>query len=279
MSDGSTLSVGKGHQAPRDQSGSGIDTYAEQAPLVVIRDLRLGYTREEGETTVAIDGVSFKVSSEERLMILGPSGCGKSTLLRGIAGFKRPFAGEITVAGKPVERPGPDRAMVFQEFDQLLPWRKVLHNVTFPLRLNGSGKREALEKAHDFLEIMGLAASAERYPHELSGGMKQRVAIARGLALSPVVLLMDEPFGALDAFTRSRLQDELKRIAEQQKTTIIFVTHSIREALILGHRVVVLTGSPGRVAEIVQVPENLTEAPEEMKSLEDRLHSLLGESG
>ncbi len=220
--------------------------------LVHIDHVQLGYWVAE-RFHVAVGDASFDVAPHEKIIVIGPSGCGKSTLLKAIAGFNEPVAGSIQVQDRKTLAPGPDRVVVFQEFDQLFPWRSVLDNVAYPLRVNGRSRKEASEIARRFLELTHLAAAADRYPHQLSGGMKQRVAIARALALEPAVLLMDEPFGALDAITRQRLQAELNRIVEQTGVTLLFVTHSIEEALVLGDRIVVLGGAPSTVLEFVDV--------------------------
>jgi NitT/TauT family transport system ATP-binding protein len=181
-------------------------------------------------------------------VLLGPSGCGKSTLLKAVAGFIEPTSGSIRIDDKPVRGPGTDRIVVFQEFDQLPPWKTVLQNVAFPLRVGKKLSRaEARERALHFLDKVGLAAFADAYPHTLSGGMKQRVAIARALAMQPRVLLMDEPFAALDALTRRKMQEELLRLWDEASFTLLFVTHSIEEALIVGNRILLLTPHPGRV--------------------------------
>jgi NitT/TauT family transport system ATP-binding protein len=222
--------------------------------LVRVDGIRLGYWVGSVFHT-AVGDATFDVRSREKMIVIGPSGCGKSTLLKAIAGFIAPVGGSITVAGRKTLAPGPDRAVVFQEFDQLFPWRTVLDNVAYPLRVNGHSRRSAKESAREFLELTHLGHAADRYPHQLSGGMKQRVAIARALALEPTVLLMDEPFGALDAITRQRLQAELNRIVDQTNVTVMFVTHSIEEALVLGDRVVVLGNAPSNVLEIVDLRE------------------------
>jgi NitT/TauT family transport system ATP-binding protein len=180
-------------------------------------------------------------------MLLGPSGCGKSSLLKAIGGFIKPVSGQIFVRGKPVERAGPDRMMVFQEFDQLLSWKTVKQNILFPLQINGLSAREAEERALTYIEKVNLTKFRDAYPHTLSGGMKQRVAIARALAMEPEILLMDEPFAALDALTRRKMQEELLELWEQIRCTMVFVTHSIEEAILLGSRTVVLSPHPGRV--------------------------------
>jgi NitT/TauT family transport system ATP-binding protein len=221
-------------------------------PLLQVDHVRLGYWTPRG-FAVAVGDVSFEVDTGERIILIGPSGCGKSTLLKAVAGFLEPIAGAIRVSGRSSLAPGPDRAVVFQEFDQLFPWRTVLGNVAYPLRINGRNRREAAATAREYLELTRLGHAADRYPHQLSGGMKQRVAIARALALEPSLLLMDEPFGSLDAITRQRLQTELTRIVDQTSVTLLFVTHSIEEALVLGDRIVVLGDAPSRVIETVDV--------------------------
>jgi NitT/TauT family transport system ATP-binding protein len=244
--------------------------YAEprRAPLLRVENARLGY-RLGDAFHVAVASASFEVGERERVIVIGRSGCGKSTLLKAVAGFEMPVSGTIAVAGRSSLAPGPDRAVVFQEFDQLFPWRTVLDNVAFPLRVNGRSRRAAAEVAREFLELTGLTDAADRYPHQLSGGMKQRAAIARALALEPSLLLMDEPFGALDAITRQRLQAELNEIVARTQVALLFVTHSIEEALILGDRVVVLAGAPSSVAEVVTVGDADQEA------IASRLRTLL----
>jgi NitT/TauT family transport system ATP-binding protein len=207
----------------------------------------LDYRSDRGVVR-ATHRVGFDVLPSERFVLLGASGCGKSSLLKAVGGFVTPAEGRILVDGEPVNGPGPDRIAVFQEFDQLPPWKTVLENVAFPLIASGTAlRKQALERARDWLSRVGLADFASAYPHQLSGGMKQRVAIARALAMKPRVLLMDEPFAALDALTRRRMQDELLALWEQERFTLLFVTHSIEEALIVGHRVLVLSPHPGRV--------------------------------
>ncbi len=200
----------------------------------------------------ATQRVSFAIGAGERLVLLGPSGCGKSSLLKAIGGFIEPVEGVITLDGQPVRGPGPDRMVVFQEFDQLPPWQTVLGNVMFPLRVAGRlGRADAERRAREVLAQVGLDAFAHAYPHTLSGGMKQRVAIARALAMKPRVLLMDEPFAALDALTRRRMQQELLTLWQQVHCSLLFVTHSIEEALVIGDRIVLLSPHPGRVQAIV----------------------------
>jgi NitT/TauT family transport system ATP-binding protein len=222
------------------------------ASLLRVDGVQLGYWVGD-RFHVAVGSASFDVASREKVILIGPSGCGKSTLLKAIAGFIAPVAGAIAFAGRTSLSPGPDRAVVFQEFDQLFPWRTVRDNVAYPLRVNGRSRADARERALEFLRLTHLERAVSRFPHQLSGGMKQRVAIARALALEPTLLLMDEPFGALDAITRQRLQLELNRIVAETAVTLVFVTHSIEEALVLGDRVVVLSDAPSSVLEIVDV--------------------------
>jgi NitT/TauT family transport system ATP-binding protein len=199
---------------------------------------------------VALDRIDLAVTKGEFVCLLGPSGCGKSTLLNAIAGFTRPTSGEIFAFGKRVVEPEPERAMVFQEY-ALFPWMSVRENVAFGLRIRGD--REARAKADALLDKLALRGFGDRFPKDLSGGMRQRVALARCLALDAPMLLMDEPFGALDALTRRSMQDELLRIWTELQQTIVFVTHGIEESLVLADRVVVMTYRPGTVKEIVPV--------------------------
>jgi len=236
-------------------SGTALDNAAAPpttAPVLRVEHVQLGYWTHDG-FTLAVADATFDVASREKAIVIGPSGCGKSTLLKAVAGFIRPTGGRIEVAGRERLEPGPDRAVVFQEFDQLFPWRTVLDNVVYPLRVNGWKRRPATERAREFVELTSLGPAADRYPHQLSGGMKQRVAIARALALAPAMLLMDEPFGSLDMITRARLQQELNGIVERTSTTLLLVTHSMDEALTVGDKIVVLAGSPSTVQEIADV--------------------------
>jgi NitT/TauT family transport system ATP-binding protein len=217
------------------------------APLLVVDDVTLQYKTKQHLVT-ATYRVGFEVYEADRFVLLGPSGCGKSTLLKAIGGFMAPVEGAITLNGRPIDRPGPDRMMVFQEFDQLLPWRTVLGNVLFPLVQNRRMSRgEAVEHARSLLAKVNLTRFENVYPHMLSGGMKQRVAIARALAMEPAVLLMDEPFAALDALTRRKMQEELVALWDDVRFTVIFVTHSIEEALLVGSRILLMSPHPGRV--------------------------------
>ncbi|RVU14027.1 ABC transporter ATP-binding protein [Methylobacterium oryzihabitans] len=225
------------------------------APLLRIAGVSLEYRTPE-RVVRAAHRIDLDVHEADRFVLLGPSGCGKSTLLKAVAGFIAPVEGTITLAGAPVRGPGPDRIVVFQEFDQLPPWKTVVENVAFPLRVaRGFGRREALERARATIDKVGLSAFATSYPHQLSGGMKQRVAIARALAMQPRVLLMDEPFAALDALTRRRMQEELLALWDESRPTLLFVTHSIEEALVVGNRIAVLSPHPGRVRAEVNAHE------------------------
>ncbi|MEV7430816.1 ABC transporter ATP-binding protein [Nocardioides sp. NPDC092400] len=202
---------------------------------------------------VALQGVDLTVAPGELLALVGPSGCGKSTVLDLVAGLTRPTSGRVLVDGEEITGPGLDRSVVFQQYT-LLPWRTATANVELALEATGRYTRaERRERAREHLELVGLTEFAHRYPHELSGGMKQRVAIARSLSYEPGVLLMDEPFGALDAQTRERLQEELVGIWERTGTTIVFITHDIEEAVFLGQRVAVMSSRPGRVKEVVDI--------------------------
>jgi NitT/TauT family transport system ATP-binding protein len=216
-------------------------------PLLQVDGVTLEYV--DGARVVrATHRVDFDVHAGDRFVLLGASGCGKSSRLKAIAGFIAPREGEIRLDGAVVRAPGPDRIVVFQEFDQLPPWKTVLANVMFPLvAARRCGRVEARERALDALAKVRLTAFAHAYPHTLSGGMKQRVAIARALAMQPRVLLMDEPFAALDALTRRQMQEELLALWDEIGFTLVFVTHSIDEALVVGNRILVLSPHPGRV--------------------------------
>ena len=218
---------------------------------LTIRDLTKTYFDPyKGTNVEAVRGISLEVQEGEFVSVVGPSGCGKSTVLNLIAGFIAPTAGDILVDDRPVRGPGPDRGVVFQSF-ALFPWKTVLENVAFGPKMRGVGKAEREAIAREFLALAGLAHAADRYPNELSGGMQQRVGVARALANEPDVLLMDEPFASVDAQTRMTLQEELTRIWQERRPTIIFITHDVGEAVFLANRVVVL--SAGRVLDEVAV--------------------------
>ena len=263
----------------RAMAGAAPAIASDFAPLLQVRDLSLEY-RTPQRVVRATHRVSFDVHEGDRFVLLGPSGCGKSTLLKAVAGFIRPVEGEVRLDGRPVRGPGPDRIVVFQEFDQLPPWKTVMENVMFPLVASRTlGRREAQERALHWLDRVGLARFADVHPHQLSGGMKQRVAIARALAMQPRVLLMDEPFAALDALTRRRMQEELIALWEEARFTLLFVTHSIEEALVVGSRIALLSPHPGRMrAEINSHAYGLaSQGSADFQAAALRIHHLLFE--
>ncbi|MFH5253866.1 ABC transporter ATP-binding protein [Burkholderia semiarida] len=210
------------------------------------------FTTPQGEC-VALDDISFRTHRREFVCVIGPSGCGKSTLIRILAGLDAQTSGDVLLDGKPVDGPGADRGMVFQGYT-LFPWLTVKKNVMFGLRMNGSSSGVAEREALQWLDLVGLTRFADVYPHQLSGGMKQRVAIARALANRPRILLMDEPFGALDAQTRARMQTHLLDIWRNIDVTILFITHDLDEAIFLADRILVLKANPGGVQELIEVP-------------------------
>lgn len=270
-----------------DPAPSAPAAFAADQALLQLDRVSIDYRTHE-RVVRAIHRVSFDVFAGDRFIVLGPSGCGKSTLLKAVAGFIAPSEGEIRLHGRAVTQPGPDRVVVFQEFDQLPPWKTVRENVMFPLLASHTcGRSEATERAALYLEKVGLTAFADVHPHQLSGGMKQRVAIARALAMQPKVLLMDEPFAALDALTRRRMQEELLGLWDEFRFTLIFVTHSIEEALVVGNRIAILSPHPGRLrAEINSHAFGLHSlGSKDFQDTAQRIHGLLfdeekvGESG
>ncbi|HSE85617.1 MAG TPA: ABC transporter ATP-binding protein [Candidatus Binatia bacterium] len=202
---------------------------------------------------LALSNIDFEVRDNEFITVIGPSGCGKTTLLRIIAGLIPYDEGEVTIDGRPVTGPGPERAVVFQNF-ALMPWADVLTNVTFGLDIRGTPKEKCQAKGRELIKLVGLEGFETRLPKELSGGMQQRVGLARALAVNPQILLMDEPFGALDEQTRRLLQEQLLRLWEKERKTVLFITHSMDEAVMLGDRVALMTPRPGRVKEIIDIP-------------------------
>jgi NitT/TauT family transport system ATP-binding protein len=232
---------------------------------ICARNIKKAYESTHSTSVIAIEGLDLDVQRGEFLCIVGPSGCGKSTFLSMIAGLEQPTEGDLHLDEEPVVPSRPEVAMVFQEHS-LFPWKTVLQNVAVGLKARGVPTKEREDAAHEFIAMSGLKGFEHKYPHELSGGMKQRVGIARALAVSPEVLLMDEPFGALDAQTRILLQEELLRIYDQFGKTVIFVTHNVEEAVFLADRVVVMTYRPGRVKEIIPV---LIDRPRTLDVLED----------
>jgi NitT/TauT family transport system ATP-binding protein len=225
-----------------------------QEKIIEIRGVSKTFRGRRGDVH-ALRDVDLDIYANEFITVLGPSGCGKTTLLRLIAGLTKPDAGELVLDGKRITGPGPDRSMVFQDF-ALMPWATVLKNVAFGLELRGVAKAERMERAMEFVRMVGLEGFAKAYPHELSGGMQQRVCIARALAVDPTVLLLDEPFSALDEQTRRLLQEQLLQVWEARRKTVVFVTHSIEEAVLLGDRVVLMSARPGRVSRAVPVSLN-----------------------
>ncbi|MBI3077345.1 MAG: ABC transporter ATP-binding protein [Deltaproteobacteria bacterium] len=219
---------------------------------IEVRGLRKVYTPEGSPPVVALDRVSLAIEHQEFVAIVGPSGCGKSTLLYLVGGFVEPSEGEILVDGQPIGGAGPDRGIVFQHF-VLFPWKTVRENIAFPLEELGVARAEREERVRQLVETVKLRGFEQAYPAQLSGGMRQRVALARTLAFDPAVLLMDEPFGALDAQTRRLMQEELLGLWSRKKKTVLFVTHDVREAVHLADRVVVMTARPGTVKEMVAV--------------------------
>jgi NitT/TauT family transport system ATP-binding protein len=227
---------------------------------------------------VALDDINLSIAAGEFICLLGPSGCGKSTLLNAVAGFSLPTTGTILVDGKPVQQPGPDRGMVFQEY-ALFPWMTVEKNIAFGLEIQKQSKAQITVKVDELLKMLNLHDFRDRYPKDLSGGMRQRVAIARVLALDSPIMLMDEPFGALDSLTRRNLQDELLRIWMEFKKTIIFVTHSIEESIYLADRIVVMTYRPGKIKKnvIVSMPHPRDPSSAEFNELKKELSLLVME--
>ena len=216
----------------------------QEDPIIDVKKTSVIFNTKSGDF-LAVDRVSLKVQSGEFICLLGPSGCGKSTVLNAIAGFE-PYIGTISVLGMPVSGPGPERGMVFQQ-PNLFPWRTVRGNISHGPRMRGKSKKEVAQITDDLISVVGLNNFSNNYPHMLSGGMQQRVALARALANEPKVLLMDEPFGALDAQTRSIMQEHLLSIWTRLRTTIVFVTHDVEEAIFLADRVFIMTASPGRI--------------------------------
>jgi len=267
-------------------------SYLDQSPGVKDRLERMkarevilqveGLTKKfrAGSTDVtALDNVSFKTHRREFLCIIGPSGCGKSTLVRILAGLETASGGEVLLDGHPVKGPGRERGMVFQGYT-LFPWLTVRKNVMFGLRMNGTGRAEAAKQANVWLALIGLEKFADAYPNQLSGGMKQRVAIIRALVNRPRILLMDEPFSALDAQTRARMQSYLLEIWKKVDITVVFITHDLDEAIFLADRILVLSAHPGRLEELIEVPiqrprlaEHFTQA--EFAATKARLEALI----
>jgi NitT/TauT family transport system ATP-binding protein len=249
-----------------------------ETPLIVCDRVGHVYRSRRGNTT-ALSDVSLAIQAGEFVCLLGPSGCGKTTLLNMLAGFISPSAGNITIGRLPIEGPSPNRGVVFQEYS-LFPWLNVRANVEFGLRMAGSSFKERRKVAKEYLTLVGLSGVETKYPFELSGGMKQRVAIARALATKPELLLMDEPFAALDAMTRNALQVQIRAIHQQQRQTIVFVTHNISEAIFLGDRVVVMSSQKGVVADLnIDLPRPRRRTSSGFNLLYEHLERCIGVEG
>ncbi|MFO7295298.1 MAG: ABC transporter ATP-binding protein [Clostridia bacterium] len=220
---------------------------------ISIEKVSKAFTLKDKSTLTVLDKVDLYIKEGEFICLLGPSGCGKSTLLNLIAGFDTPSTGTIKINGNTVTQPSIDRIVIFQNYG-LLPWRNVIKNVELGLEAKKLKRKERRRIAEEYIKLVGLSDYKKHHPPQLSGGMQQRVALARALAVEPKILLMDEPFGALDAMTRMHMQDEIERIWQEKKKTIIFVTHDIEEAVFLADRIVIMTPSPGRVKTIIEVP-------------------------
>jgi NitT/TauT family transport system ATP-binding protein len=221
-------------------------------PKIRLSSVEKRFKSGRDELQIAVSLLDLDIKNGEFVCLVGPSGCGKTTLINLMAGFEKPSAGSVSIDGRTVSGPDPDHIMIFQDYG-LYPWRTVLGNVLFGLQAKGIPAGEARDRALATLELVGLRQAADKHPHELSGGMKQRVAIARALAVEPSVLFMDEPFAALDAFTRLHLQDELLRIWQEKQPTIVFVTHDLDEAIALGQRIVLMAPNPGRIQRVIEV--------------------------
>ena len=255
----------------------------DTAPLLSVEGVSLRYrtrqTSSRDHLVTATYRASFQLYRSDRFVVLGPSGCGKSTLLKAVGGYIPPTEGRILLNRADVTGPGPDRVFVFQEFDQLLPWKTVRENIVFALTASGRLPRpQAEERAMHYIAKVNLTEFALSYPHTLSGGMKQRVAIARAMAMEPQILLMDEPFAALDALTRAKMQEELLQLWEDTKFTMLFVTHSIPEAIRVGNRILLMSAHPGQVR--AEVNSRGTDEPDASgKPLSTRIHEILFDEG
>ncbi|NNJ92813.1 MAG: ABC transporter ATP-binding protein [Gammaproteobacteria bacterium] len=269
-----------------DEVRDRFDRLKQRPVALSVEHLGKEFETPQGSVT-ALQDINFKVHKREFVCVIGPSGCGKSTLIRILAGLETQTTGEVLLDGKSVYGPGPDRGMVFQGYT-LFPWLTVHKNVMFGLEQAGRGKDTAAEEASQWIDLVGLAKFEKSYPHQLSGGMKQRVAIARALANQPRILLMDEPFGALDAQTRAKMQSYLMEIWQNIDITVLFITHDLDEAIYLADRILVLKAHPGEVQEIIEVPVPQPRSPEQLlspeflatkKRLEDLIHPEQEEEG
>jgi len=263
-----------GIRRSRNTSGAGIQV--DGVTKLYRRRLAAGTT----DLFVALEDVSLSIQTSQFVSLIGPSGCGKTTLLRIIAGLEHPQSGDVSVQGQPIHGPSPDRPMVFQHF-ALLPWENTLNNVAFGLKLAGVPKGLRDERARYFIKLVGLAGFEHATPRELSGGMQQRVGLARALAVDPAFLLLDEPFGALDEITRREMQNELTRIWESDKKTAVFVTHSVDEAVYLSDRIIVMTSEPGRIVDDIAVPlprprTREAETSDEFQAIKARVWACIG---
>lgn len=225
---------------------------AAKTNKILLRGVEKRFRNVRGEDTVALAKLDLEIAAADFVCLVGPSGCGKTTLINLLAGFTQPSSGRIEIDGRPITKPDPDHIMIFQDYG-LYPWKTALGNILFALEARGLRGEEAQLRARHYLDLVGLSHAGDRHPHQLSGGMQQRVALARALAVEPSVLFMDEPFGALDAFTRLRLQDELLRLWQEKKPTVVFVTHDLDEAVALGNQVVLMAPNPGRIQKIVAI--------------------------
>lgn len=248
----SAIKILPSYLAQSDAVRARFDKLKQRPVILDVKGLNKYYESAQGSVT-ALRDVSFKVHRREFICVIGPSGCGKSTLIRILAGLESYSSGQVLLDGKPVVGPGPDRGMVFQGYT-LFPWLTVKKNVMFGLEMNNRGRVESESEALQWIDLVGLSKFADAYPHQLSGGMKQRVAIARALANQPRILLMDEPFGALDAQTRCKMQSHLLEIWRNIDITVLFITHDLEEAIFLADRILVLKAHPGEVQELVEVP-------------------------
>ena len=245
------------------------DVSAQKQPVIVAKGLTVGYKlHRERKLLTALKNITLTINKGEFVCLLGPSGCGKTTFINAISGLVPPWEGSVEVNGRPVTGPGPDRAMVFQDY-ALMPWRTVESNVRMPFEMQNLGlsKRQIDERVARYLELVELTGFEKSFPYELSGGMKQRVGIARALATEPTILLADEPFAAIDAMTREAMQSELVRFVTKTKQTVVFITHSIDEAITLGDRIVVISRRPGRIKEVLDVNLPRPRFDQELKSL------------
>jgi NitT/TauT family transport system ATP-binding protein len=258
--------IGGGALAQDHRQG---DVSAQKQPVIVAKGLTVGYKlHRERKLLTALKNITLTINKGEFVCLLGPSGCGKTTFINAISGLVPPWEGSVEVNGRPVTGPGPDRAMVFQDY-ALMPWRTVESNVRMPFEMQNLGlsKQQIDERVARYLELVELTGFEKSFPYELSGGMKQRVGIARALATEPTILLADEPFAAIDAMTREAMQSELERFVTKTKQTVVFITHSIDEAITLGDRIVVISRRPGRIKEVLDVNLPRPRFDQELKSL------------